>query len=231
MSTSTEQLNSDSPLPCPRCEKLFRLPDGFTTSNALACPHCQEQVTGREILDALAPTATIVEGVSIETAGSKADGRKKLSFDEQDFVIPKPLKTATRRSRSRHPERKGRDKGDEAEVSNSSRSSSSSRSGSRTRSSRRQKKEASAAAEIVKIIFGGILALPIAQLILWWGFNADPASLAEPTSSVVSFIVPPKLRLDAEVVEDDMVEEPHNKDMPKSQKINDKERIPRTITR
>lgn len=252
MSTSTEILNSDSPLPCPRCDKLFRLPAGFTASNALACPHCQEQVTGQEILDAMVPTATMVEGVSVDTGdpapnidSSATEGRRPTrSFDEQDYVIPKPLKTATRRRRSRHPERKTREPADDEATksktgsdeatkskagSDEVRKSSGDRSRSRSRhSSRKKKKEASPGVEMLKIVFGGLLALPIAQLILWWAFNADPVGLAQPTSKVASFIVPPRLRPAPEIEEEDG-KEPRNKDMPQSQKIHDNN-IPRLIT-
>lgn len=80
--------------------------------------------------------------------------------------------------------------------------------------------------ELIKIALGGLLALPIAQLILWWGFNSDPLGLASPASNVASFIVPPRLR-PGEVVED---EDPEgNKDMPESQEMHDT-RVPKTIT-
>ena len=207
MSASTDILSSEKPLPCPSCKQLFRLPEGFTARNALACPHCNEEVTGQEILDTVAPTARIIDSgpdapldVSVEPTNEKSQKpvRQARSFDEQDFVIPKPLKTATRRSRSRHPERKG----------------------SRKRSSRKKKKkEANAGKEFIKIAFGGLLALPIAQLVLWWGLNSDPLNLAGPTSSIASFVVPPKLR--PIVIPEEETEEKRNKDMPKNQKLND----------
>ncbi len=218
MSLSSEPLKSDSPLPCPGCGKLFRLPTGFTASHSLACPHCQQQVTGQQILDALVPTATIIEGANQpspahtpKTPGSSS-GRRTLSFDEQDFVIPKPLKTATRRSSRRHPERRSgiqRDSSNETQRSESNSSSSQSR----------RQPETNAGKEFFKIILGGLLALPIAQLLLWWALNLDPLGLSAATHKVVPFVVPPKLR-PAEVIETD--DEPKSKPgMPPSQRLND----------
>ena len=209
-------LDTQSPLPCPKCAKLFRLPDGFTTSHALACPHCEEQVTGQQIMEAMAPTAKMV---SAPTATAQSGARPTRSFDEQDFVIPKPLKTAVRRRRSL-PERVGSDSGDEKESSSSQRSrSSSSSSSSRSRKGKSsKKKEVSTVGEIFKIALGGLLALPIAQVVIWWLFAADPLSLAEPTSKFASFLVPPKLQPPAKIED---LEEEHDKDMPANQKMHD----------
>jgi hypothetical protein len=217
MNAPTDPLKQDAPLPCPRCGKLFRLPAGFTADHALACPHCQEQVTGQEILNALVPTATIVQPAAV-AAGSGAaqpaarpgqgDTRSSRSFDEQEFVIPKPLKTATRPRSSRHPQRRS----------------------SRGRSSSPPiRKETNSTTETIKIVFGAIVALPVAQLILWWVFAVDPAGLAAPTSQVLPFVVPAGLRPET-VAEEDLLEQQEevNKDMPPTQQLND-QRIPRQL--
>ena len=232
--SDTVTLQTDSPLPCPKCSKLFRLPDGFTSTSALACPHCQQQVTGNEILAAMAPTAKIVDVPVAAPANPNSGARPTRSFDEQDFVIPKPLKTAQRRSR-RHPERKsplteerdGPKSSSESSGGSSGKSSGGSSSRSSGKSSSKKGKKAEPAnplAELLKIVLGGVLALPIAQLILWWAFNSDPLGFAPKTSQFAAFLVPPKLQPAEAVIE----EEQGDKDLPDSQMLHD-DRVPMRI--
>jgi len=48
--------------------------------------------------------------------------------------------------------------------------------------------------EFYKFILGGLLAIPAAQLILWWVFASDPLNLAPQVARAVPFVVPGKLR-------------------------------------
>ncbi len=203
MSQKVDILDSKEPLPCPICSKLFRLPQGFQESSAVACPHCEKQVTGAQLVESQIPTAKILDNsapqVNEAAAGQevKTAGRTR-SFDEQDFVIPKPLKTATRSSRSRHPQRK-------------------------SKSTKREMEKSNPLVEIMKIGFGAVLALPIAQLILWWGFSSDPLSIAPGVAHYAEFLVPPKLQPEREK---EAEEEARNKDAPPSQRIHDEKGIP-----
>jgi len=236
--SGSEFLDTQSPLPCPLCKKLFRLPEGFTSAHALACPHCDQQVTGRQIMEAMAPTASLVEVPQAKaTSGSGSAGpsgsRPTHSFDEQNFVIPKPLKTALRSSRRSHPERAASVTVDDGKAGQTEQAksgkpdarvpeSSSSRSRS-SRSRKKSKKKASPFVEFLKIILGGILALPIAQLVLWWGFSLDPLKLAPAVYEYAAVLVPPTLRPAEDVSEDadDILI-----DMPDGQKLNDQGMIP-----
>jgi hypothetical protein len=51
--------------------------------------------------------------------------------------------------------------------------------------------------EIGKVILGALLALPVAQLIIWWVLSVDPLQLAPAVAKVVPFAVPAKV-LEAE---------------------------------
>lgn len=51
--------------------------------------------------------------------------------------------------------------------------------------------------EIGKVVLGGLLALPVAQLIIWWVLAVDPLQLAPSVAKVVPFVVPGKV-LEAE---------------------------------
>ncbi len=48
--------------------------------------------------------------------------------------------------------------------------------------------------EFIKILIGGLLAFPIAYLMVFWIFKQDPLSLAPSLGKVVPFIVPAELR-------------------------------------
>jgi hypothetical protein len=49
---------------------------------------------------------------------------------------------------------------------------------------------------------GALLALPVAQLIIWWGLGSDPVKIGPPVATLVPFIVPEQFReLDAEIQE------------------------------
>lgn len=72
-----------------------------------------------------------------------------------------------------------------------SRRSSSSR---RRSSSRKPAKGPNPTIEFLKVVFGGVLAIPIAYLIVLLAFKQDPLSLAPSISKVAPFLVPESLR-------------------------------------
>lgn len=47
--------------------------------------------------------------------------------------------------------------------------------------------------EIAKVVAGALLALPVAQLIIWWVLSVDPLRLAPTVAKVVPFVVPGKV--------------------------------------
>ena len=79
--------------------------------------------------------------------------------------------------------------------------------------------------ELWRIVLGGLLALPIAQLILWWGFAVDPLGLGPKVYPYAPAVVPAKVFRPAVEVRDEV---PVNKDMPPSQRMID-EQIPISI--
>jgi predicted Zn finger-like uncharacterized protein len=50
------------------------------------------------------------------------------------------------------------------------------------------------AAGLIAIILGGVCALPVTQLILWWGFDQDPMKLAGHVPQIMQWLVPPPMR-------------------------------------
>lgn len=207
--------NSETAVNCPRCQGLFRMPAGLPRDASLECPHCEAELSVTDLLGAI-PVAKIAKrtGTSSdpvvvvnESPFTGADSsRSRHAIDDQEFTIPKPLKTALR---SRH--RPQPDSPDTLQTPVA-----------RSKSTRKKSSFApqkTGPAEIVKIILGGLLAIPVAQLVLWWVFAADPLNLAERIYNVVPGIVPPALA-PVEIMEE-TDEDDGRKDMPKEVRIQD----------
>jgi phage FluMu protein Com len=64
----------------------------------------------------------------------------------------------------------------------------------KVRRRRRKRKTKFTRADFVKVIVGGLMAFPVAQLILWWGFAKDPMQLGPQVASAVPFVVPRAFR-------------------------------------
>ncbi len=67
----------------------------------------------------------------------------------------------------------------------------------KVRRRRRKPKTKFTRADFVKIIVGGLMAFPVAQLIIWWGFAKDPLQLGPRVAAAVPFIVPRPFRGEA----------------------------------
>jgi len=64
---------------------------------------------------------------------------------------------------------------------------------SRIKHKRRPSRKTQQWIEIAKIAFGALLALPVAQLIIWWGLSVDPLKLAPTVAKAIPFVVPAKV--------------------------------------
>lgn len=76
--------------------------------------------------------------------------------------------------------------------------------GHRPRYQPRKKKESSAFAEIIKVILGGVVAIPVGILCVWWFAGRAPFGVAETVSKYAPWIVPEKLRQGDQVDESDL---------------------------
>lgn len=69
---------------------------------------------------------------------------------------------------------------------------------SRSKGSRSSSKGSSGGTEMVKVVLGGLLALPIAYMLLFWVFTKDPLNLAPAIHRAFPFAVPEVLIPDSE---------------------------------
>ena len=67
--------------------------------------------------------------------------------------------------------------------------------------------EPSPVVTFVKVLFGGVVALPIAYMIVMWVFSQDPLGIGKQLGSKIPFVVPSALRAKAEESSDSTNEE------------------------
>lgn len=66
--------------------------------------------------------------------------------------------------------------------------------GPHSRSSRSRSAKFNTIVEIAKVVAGALLALPVSQLIIWWGLGLDPFGIGPSVGRVAPFVVPAKLQ-------------------------------------
>ncbi len=204
---------NDNAVNCGNCDGLYRLPPGISGKATIVCPHCETEVKISDLI-AMLPVARISsdsgnedESPAEQESGKDVVPRSKYAIDEQSYSIPKPFKTALR---SRH----HRNSSDKNQSQNKSSKTS--------KSTRRVPfgKKKTGPMDFVKMACGGLLAIPIAQIILWWVFAVDPFQMVDRVYPYVPAIVPQKLvPVGERTIRDNSIDE--NRDMPPGQTLND----------
>lgn len=176
---------------CPRCHEQVSLPVAASPQARVRCPLCQEEYLLEDALRKLPPMLILVDDLSAD--GAPQAGGSWQSFepavidtdDGEEFSF-QPLEAASPSAPSAFAVSDTRPAPAPGSIS--------------TRTSRRPKKaKGSPIKSIIGMVLGGVLAFPIAQLILWnlpgeWkrdlGFGPKVASLG----SWISWAVPEKFR-------------------------------------
>jgi len=174
---------------CPACDEQVTVPQ-VSSDAVVQCPMCGEEYSIEEITDQLPPALIVISGSELPVAQPASD------ISSSDGSFPKP--------------------GQGFKDSASSKSDSSSFSFDeqdaptrpRTATSyqpRRAPQKKSPAKAIMGVMLGGMLAGPIAQLILWHAFDKDPLGLAEPIGRVswLEWLVPDRLTVPLVPITDD----------------------------
>ena len=133
---------------CPRCEEPVTVPAGVESETRVECPLCQEELTGADFIGQLPPALVLLDVPEEEAPGISAP------VLGEDFDPDNPF------AEVREAE------GGAAVVTRLR----------RTRMDEDRKKK-SGLRQLISIVLGGLLALPIAQLILWQ-LDRDPADMA-----------------------------------------------------
>lgn len=208
---------------CLHCEGIIRLPIAIRPGSFVNCPHCSSQFELIDFMDQIPEvevvagqqpngTASPSEEFHIETEGiEKLDGkfvvppqlaagirkrrrrRRKRSEASQNGTATDPggmteadeLKQARREDRAQRERDKIQQQREQAAVQVDPKR--------RRPSSRPPVPKRNPVLEGLKIIFGGILAAPIAYLLLMWIFSKDPLQLSPTIHSYAPLLVPESL--------------------------------------
>jgi len=139
---------------CPRCKEAVTVPSGVLPETRVACPLCQEELTGKDFIGQLPPALVLLDAPAAVEIETEVTSDSNSTFDpENPFGDVREAK------------------GGAAVVTRVPRTSSG---GIRGKGSARQ---------IISVVLGGMLALPIAQLILW-KLDRDPVNLADKFQNV-----------------------------------------------
>ena len=134
---------------CPRCEEAVTIPPGVLPETRVACPLCQGELTGKDFIGQLPPALVLLDAPAAVEIEAEAISDSTDTFDpENPFGDVREAK------------------GGAAVVTRLRRASSD------------EKRGKGSARQIISIVLGGMLALPIAQLILW-KLDRDPVNLAD----------------------------------------------------
>ncbi len=173
---------------CPRCSEQVSVPESASREATVQCPLCQEEYSLAEALAQLPPSLIVVSDFGETAAPDMVDdedsgwGDLKLDDDDVEEVALAPM-------------------GDAAPAAPFDFTSGSAPAGGKAKtavrpSSRARKPKGSPIKSILSIVIGGVMAFPIAQLILWYlpgdwkrDFGAGPI-----VAQYVPAIVPAKFR-------------------------------------
>lgn len=190
---------------CIGCNGLVRFPAQTRAHARVRCPRCNQTYRLAEILDPDIPALEIVaEPADLNTAAAgpveAAVSNKYEPVTEQEngrFIVPDYLaKAAERKPRRRSRSNSGvseSDAGNQDSGSALERSREQVGRGERGRPSRRSPKR-NPFLDLIMYLLGGLMALPVAQLMIWWILGTDPIGIAPEVSKVIPMVVPPDLR-------------------------------------
>lgn len=165
--------------PCPKCGETVRIPPSAGPRASVRCPLCQEEFRMAEVLDSLPPMLEITDDPD------QATDPDVLTQSTAEYgLAPLDGETAPKDAPAFSID-SSRDASATAPVTAAKR---------RKGPVRPQRKTKNPAAEVVKIVLGGIAGLVIAQLLLWWmpwqDLRRDPFALGPSISKFAPWLVP-----------------------------------------
>ena len=184
---------------CLGCSGLVRIPAITKAHVRVRCPRCDEMYLLSEIVDHDIPALEIVEHERSNAAMDKSEDKYQPVTPKEDgrFVVPGYLaKAATRKSR-----RKSRSKSSGSTVdiqqnldSPGERSRQRPTRSDRQITSRPRTSRKRNLFDFIMIVLGGLMSIPVAQMMIWWILGTDPLKIAPDVAKVVPIVVPSDLR-------------------------------------
>ncbi|MDA7902484.1 hypothetical protein N9B31_02385 [Mariniblastus sp.] len=189
---------------CLNCQGLVRVPLKAAADSKVRCPHCSNEYRLSEILDESVPALEIVEEAT-ESFAAPLVMEEPAEIQREVFVVPPQLAEGALRKRKRRTNLDNSEESSDSSRKTSSRSSSredrrsrkKSRSGGNSQKrARTPKSPKSPAIEFIKVVVGGLMAIPIAYAIVLWAFNKDPLNVGPQVSEYVPFVIPADFQAD-----------------------------------
>ena len=184
---------------CPQCTAVVYLPSIISVDAIVRCPICHHKYPIRSVLPESIPQLELVfDSQDTELDNDSRDAVFGNSNNSESMIalekltVPDVLKNgAKRRTRVRREPKPELSIGEAVENSQAEPATNKPRIRSRQRSILRKNRKL---IEVAKIAMGALLALPVAQIIIWWGLGSDPIQIAPSVGKVAPFLVPQKLR-------------------------------------
>ncbi|MEQ1905595.1 MAG: hypothetical protein ABL888_15505 [Pirellulaceae bacterium] len=199
---------------CPKCASLVYLPTVVSTRTMLRCPKCQNQYTLETILPSDVPELQIVTGNETVEPRLDSQGEVESIPVSTKFEVPSILRYGSRRRRSSGDESTENGTSEQVPANETSEvespivsehsvteAPSISRSHRGRRSSRHHHEfdgRPNGTLEMVKVVIGAVMALPVAQLVIWWGLGLDPLGIGPSVGRIVPPLVPRAIRASTE---------------------------------
>ncbi|MDE0934980.1 MAG: hypothetical protein OSA89_03630 [Mariniblastus sp.] len=191
---------------CLSCQGLVRVPVKSSADSKVRCPHCSNEYRLSEILDESVPALEIIDDAQQPVAIAPVI-KEPEPFLKEVFVVPPQLSDGAKRKRRKRKDQSegGSDSRRAAAGRPSSREERRSRKRSRSDSkpesrSRGQKRTSKSprnpAIEFIKVVVGGLMAIPIAYAIVLWAFNKDPLNVGPQISEYVPIVIPADFQVD-----------------------------------
>ncbi|MGY8748992.1 MAG: hypothetical protein ACKVHR_13180 [Pirellulales bacterium] len=194
---------------CLSCKGLVRVPVESSANSKVRCPHCSNEYWLSEILDELVPSLEIIDDAQQPVAIAPVNEEPE-PIQKAVFTVPPQLSEGAKWKHRKRRDRSegGSDSRREAEGRSSSRKAWRSRKRFRSKwkpesRSRRQKSTMTSprnpSIEFIKVVVGGLMAIPIAYAIVLWAFNKDPLNVGPQISEYVPIVIPADFQVDSKI--------------------------------
>ena len=184
---------------CPQCTAVVSLPSIISVEAIVRCPICHHKYPIRSVLpESIPQLELVIDSQDFEVENESVDGLFSDSNNSESLLglekltVPDVLKNGAKRRKRVHREPQTElTIGEAVEDSQAEPAIEKPRIRSRHRSISRKNRKL---IEVAKIVMGALLALPVAQLIIWWGLGSDPIQIGPSVGKAAPFLVPQKLR-------------------------------------
>lgn len=180
---------------CPKCEQEVTVPPTAGPESKVRCPLCSEEYSLDIVFAEMPPLLELLDVPSSNGAASHAAAKDDaMDLAEADVSEDDDGDIALSEA---EPE-----KGPTASAFNFGDEPAAADAGAATTTGKavrpgRKRKQANPILQLLPVVLGGMMALPIAQMILWWlpgDWKRDPVGLAPNLPSFMAFLAPESLR-------------------------------------